>query len=809
MLSRTLTFTRILSAIGLLVASAATAKPAATDESRWTSLAAFGEVVQIYRDDYGAPHIFAHSNEAMFHAWGWVTAQDRLWQLELSVRSGLGTVAEILGSGSANADVVTRTNGYTDAQLDAQLATLSAADRANWAAYVAGINRYLNEVIALDLAGKLPWEFQKLGLGIPGPYTERGILAANIAALRGSGQEGAKEGDNKVILDALAARYGAAKGYALFRDVRWTHDANAPATIPDEAYGKRERAVDPRQLEPLDGDIVPFGEQMDEVADQRSALGLLGRGGSIAFVVSAAHSAAGRPMLFGGPQVGFSAPEVLMEVHLKSDEGYDVTGMIVPGGMVVSVGHNNRVAWTITTAGSNDNTDTFVETKCTAAQGAPGYVFRGECRPYEVRTEVVNVKGAAPRVFQVLRSVHGPVVSSTPTTNLTLQRSFWGQEIVQMNAFTALDTAQSLEEFKAGVTMFNLGWNVLYADTTGNIAYWMAGCNPLRTPGFDPMLPLPGDGSAEWIGGCRPVPESINPAQGWLANWNTPPTKDYEGGDQNSKGEIDRGAELINDVDAMVRSKGQLTEQDMRQIVRTVARVIHPIARESPWLLPYLLRALDAVPPRHPVAASARAVLQSWDGYLYADPVSSTTFQPGSVIFSTWLTRMLQDTFNDDFGSVASQATANTLLHALDFAFTGRAGVVPAIDYFNGVNPNAVMSLAFDKALASLAAAKGNDPSTWANPRALIVWSHALLGTVATALNGDRANYAQLVTLYHGAPASETSLTLGQSGFIGANADGSIAFDRHFSDQLENFKNMRYRPMPFYRNVQLKVPPAN
>lgn len=109
----------------------------------FTTLNVNGEAVKIYRDDFGTPHIFAETNKGLFEGYGYAVAQDRLWQLELNRRAARGRLAEIFGSSTVSADRAARIVGYTDAELDAQFATLTAEEQEIFDAYLAGINRYI------------------------------------------------------------------------------------------------------------------------------------------------------------------------------------------------------------------------------------------------------------------------------------------------------------------------------------------------------------------------------------------------------------------------------------------------------------------------------------------------------------------------------------------------------------------------------------------------------------------------------------------------------------------------------------------
>jgi len=208
------------------------------------------------------------------------------------------------------------------------------------------------------------------------------------------------------------------------------------------------------------------------------------------------------------------------------------------------------------------------------------------------------------------------------------------------------------------------------------------------------------------------------------------------------------------------------------------------------------------VPPLHPLASQARTVLEAWEGSAVADAIASTTLQPGEVIFSAWLTRMLTNTFGPALGDSVGEASTNMLIHVLDFAFTGASGVPPSRDYFNGRKPNAVISVTFDEVLAILAAAKGDEPAAWTGPRGDIVFSHPILGTVGSIPTSNRATYAQIIVLSRPKLHGESILTLGQSGFIQFVPPSGFTLDPHFGDQLELYRGFHYKPMRLFHDTR-------
>ncbi len=757
----------------------------------FTNLDVAGDAVRIYRDDFGVPHIFAESSRGVFEGYGYAIAADRLWQLEVNRRAARGRLAEIFGSSMLAADRMARTLGYTDAELDEQFAVLSAEEQEIFSAYVNGINRYINEVVVPDPANKLPFEFQFLNIGVPAPWTTQDAVAFAVNRAQAFLDQGDGERAGQTLLNSLIAMHGATAGLGVFNDVQWINDPDGHATVPAEgAVGRRQ--MPPPAPGQLDGATEEASSEREDAIAIWEAVGVPTKLGSHAWLVSAAKSAEGSAMLFGGPQIGFSAPEIAHEVQLKSED-LNVSGIAFAGIPIVLIGRTDHFAYTETTAGSN-NVDIYAETTCNAGAG---YVYGGVCTPYERRVETIFVKDAAPVVMTVERSVHGPVVESATGVKFARKSVQRMREIESIRAFMAMNRAHNINEFEAAVDQVVGVEHFLYADKVGNIAYWRSGEVPVRPAGFDIRLPLPGDGSAEWTGELLPIPRSVNPARGWLANWNNKATVDEEveaaGGKQGRVLEIEARLE-----------DGQVSLDDMRDIAKDIARTTQGGAgRPSRFLKPYLFAALDAVPSAHPLAAQARAVLEAWDGSLYADAVTSTTLEPGQVIFAAWLAAVLNATFADELGANISRATANVLLHVLDDALGSGSGVPPSRDYFNGADPNVVMSAAFTQALNSL----GPDPAAWSTqPRGVTRFRHVLFPTipeVASMFQSNKGTYAQIVVLSTPKLSSENILTLGQSGFI-QKVGASPVLDPHFRDQFDLYRSFEYKPMRLYQNTQLQ-----
>jgi penicillin amidase len=769
----------------------------------FTTLDVNGDVVTIVRDDFGVPHIFAKTNRGLFQGYGYAVAQDRLWQLEIFRRAAYGTLSEVLGPTTPVTnlafaatgvqppalvlDTGIRTTRYTPAELDAQAALLNAEEKEIFTAYADGVSRYIRDVVAVDPANKLPYEFKLLGIGVPAPYTLRDVIANCVIDAR-FGEIGGRERQNQTLLDALVTKYGATEGLAVFNDVLWLDDPDSPTTIPRSGGIATQPTIDP-----------PPGQLQGRSWQDDDPIGSLPTGiGSHGFVVSAPRSATGTPILYGAPQTFFNTPELFFEVQLTGGNGFDVTGAAVAGAPLVIAGHTDQIAFTMFTGSFGDNIDTYVETSC---DDGSGYLFKGVCMPFESRTETIPVKGGLPVMRTIQRTTHGPVVGSGQGVVFSQRRADWKREVKMATSWLALDRARNLDEFEAALKELPISLNFLYADKGGNIAYFGPADMPVRPAGYDPRLPLPGTGNAEWTGDLVPMPKAINPIQGWLASWNNKPAAGWRNPDDRAYGKQFR----VLDLFARLERKGRISEADVADIDKDVSRSRQGgNGKESRYLLPYLLAALRSVPPSNALAPQAIAVLNAWDGGYFADAISSTTLAPGHVVFAKWLSTMLANTFQDELGANLNRADENMLLHVLDERLRGGSAVPPSRDYFNGVDPNAVMSQAFDGALAAL----GPDPAAWSTvPRDVVHMRPSFFPSipeVATFLDANRGTYTFLVILERRHVRSLSVLPLGQSGFIQGTPPDAPGFDSHFTDQLSFFKDFRYKPMHFYRNGQLK-----
>ena len=244
-----ITRTRLILPLLAIVAALAIQSSTGAAPAGWTTLDVDGVKARIYRDEWGIPHIFAPTNSALFEAYGYTVAQDRLLQLEMHRRAARGTLSEVFGPSFVEADEVARRDGYTDAELDRMISRSRAEDKEIYKAYIDGINRYIQEVVIADPENNLPYEFKVLGF-LPSPWSLRDSAAFGAFMVRQFGEIGGSELENQSLLNDLIASNGESEGWAIFNDLRWINDRDSPVTIPPPGAFRYHPRSQPRPCLP-------------------------------------------------------------------------------------------------------------------------------------------------------------------------------------------------------------------------------------------------------------------------------------------------------------------------------------------------------------------------------------------------------------------------------------------------------------------------------------------------------------------------------------------------------------------------------
>ena len=491
-----------------------------------------GTAVTIDRDDFGAPHITADTEAAVFFGQGFAVAQDRLFQMETFWRVATGRLAELQGQAALSQDRAIRTVFYTPAERQAIFGVLPPQVQTMISSYVDGINAYIDSTAANPDA-YLPFEYTQFPLnqlGIEAWDTDK-VVALMQFFIRRFGEIG---GEELIRLAELQAN-----GEDWFNENRPINDPTAPTTIHDDVPVTDEAPPVAYRVPEIDPDVA--AQVARERAEMNAALDAFGvprKFGSFAAVISGALSASGNVLLLGAPQMGppqqntkaFTS-EVELLVGDVSDAELHVAGMTIPGIPGVVIGRTAGRAWTFTT-GYTDNTDTYIETTDEAFEQ---YLYDGAFRPFEAITETIDVLGSAPVEYTHLRTVHGPVYMTDAANQqaFTYRYTFWQRELEMLTALYSAWKADDIAGFQAAAEQVPVSFNIFYTDKDQNIAYWHLGDYPIRPDGSDPRLPLVGDGSQEWEGllPFEQQPQSINPPQGYFANWNNKPIASWDQGD--------------------------------------------------------------------------------------------------------------------------------------------------------------------------------------------------------------------------------------------------------------------------------------
>lgn len=629
--------------------------------ARTVKVAGLQQAAEILVDRWGVAHIYAASQDDVFFVQGYNAARDRLFQIDLWRRRGLGRLAEVFGPTYVEQDRASRLFLYRG---DMQKEWQAYGPRAQGITerFVAGINAYIDEVTAAPQ--NLPLEFRRFA------YTPEKWQAQDVVRIRSHAL-------TRNLTSEVARSYLACHADLKTDTLRvmlsppWetTVPQGLDPCLPRDLLRVFQLATQGVALNKTDLSSAPFEASYEAPAE-----------GSNAWVVAPAKSATGRPILASDPHRAYTAPSLRYITHLSAPQ-LDVIGAGEPALPGISIGHNGHIAFGLTIF-SIDQEDLYVYALNPANPGQ--YQYQGQWEAFTVLRETIAVKGGKPVEAELRFTRHGPVIHTEPGKNRAFAvRSAWFEPgMAPYFGSIHYMYASNFQEFQRAMADWGApSENQVYADTKGNIGWVVGGRAPIR-PNWDGLMPVPGDGRHEWAGflAGHQLPSSYNPPQGWFASaneMNLPPNYPYRerklGFEWASSDRYQRLAEVLAkpgkvSIDDSLRLQNDVVSTPARRLLALLGKLQSTDAKAQAAL--NLLRTWDGTVT---AGSGAAALFEVWWsrylGYVFKETVLSKT--GAAIIAFPDTTRLLNAMEKPDtaFGSDATAKRDWVLLTSLNMAW--------------------------------------------------------------------------------------------------------------------------------------------
>jgi len=586
----------VLAAVAALVSTSALAAPAQERHS----VDGLAKPAEIRIDRWGIAHIYAASVRDAFFLQGYNVARDRLWQVDLWRKRGLGLLARDFGPSYVAQDRAARLFLYRG-DMTAEWGAYGAGAKDNTEAFVAGLNAYVAEI----RAGKqpLPMEFQIAGT------TPDLWKAQDVVRIRSHGLT--RNVPNEVGRAQIACAAGL-EAARLYRNIepKWetkVPDGLTPCDVPADVLDDYQLATSGVRFSG-----PPAKTAMLEIPPDAI--------GSNNWTVAGSRTATGRPILANDPHREHGAPSLRYIVHLEAP-GFSVIGAGEPALPGVSIGHNGTIAFGLTIFPA-DQEDLYVyETR------GDTYRYKDGWEPMRTVVEEIAVKGEAPpRKVELKFTRHGPVLKAGKDRAFAI-RSVWSEPGTSAY-FGSMGymTAKTWDGFKGSLANWGApSENQVYADTKGEIGWVAAGKVPNR-PGWDGLLPVPGDGRYEWSGFLTidELPSAHDPKSGWFASANQlnlpqdyPYAERKVGFEWSNDARMARISEVLAANDKLTLADAMALQTDPYDITaRRMVALLAPIKADEPKL------------------ASALELLRAWNHETSADSA-------GAALYEVWIGKHL------------------------------------------------------------------------------------------------------------------------------------------------------------------------
>ena len=630
--------------------------------------------VRIETDSRGVPTIRASSIPDAIFGLGYVHARDRLWQMEFERRVGSGRLSEILGEGLVSTDRFLRTVGFRRA-AELTESQLSAEARGILDAYAAGVNAFLAEDSAR------PIEFRILRV-TPEPWTRADTLVW--------GKMMAWDLAGNARGEIRRARFIEAVGPE--RTAELLPRAGSEPTILSSADWPAPGAS--AKNPPLPVGVAADWARVDRAFTPLAELGI-GAGGNLgsnSWVLAGSRTASGKPILANDPHLGLGTPSVWYLASIDAP-GLRATGATLPGVPAVLIGHNDRIAWGVTSL-EPDVQDLFVED--VDPNDGSRYRHRGEWKRFDERVERIRVRGGANVELKVRTSVHGPIVTDALGgadrlgAAVALRWTGLDPDPGSTKAFLDIAGARNWPEFLAGVEGIRASsLNLVYADVEGHIGYAAGGAMPIR-PRADGLLPVSGSGEDDWSGilPAASLPRALDPERGYIVTANNRVIRQDPYPFGLTWIEPFRAARIAERIEA----GGRLTPDAVAAIQ------LDRVSLQARALLPLLARTEGS----DAASQSALRRLSEWNGEMAPESVEAS-------IYAAWfveLARMPEDELGDvPRGTTRGRFLIDALSRDSAWCDDRRTPEVETCAAFQAAS--------LGRALQLLRARLGEDPAGW------------------------------------------------------------------------------------------------
>lgn len=770
--------------------------------------------IEIKRDTYGVPHIYADTTYDLFYGYGYAVAEDRLFQMDMARRSFTGTTAEVLGRGDQDKylkhDINTRQN-YFENSIQKQLEALNLEDRSIFQGYADGFNAYIARIEGdPDL---LPLQYSSLGFS-PIPFSDFDVLMIWVGSMANRFSDVNLEITNLSLLNDLISQHGKELGMKVFNEVRWVSDSSSPTTAR-KASPINDQVNDNNKL---NLELKAHSSMLTFKEFERQHLSWGGTGvdavpkTSNIWITAPTKTSNQSTVLINGPQFGWYNPSYVYGVGLHG-AGYNVVGNTPFAYPVILFATNGVTSWG-STAGPQDVVDIYQE------QLNPNdpheYLYNGVYQPMISRNANIKIKDEPTQSFTFWSTIHGPVTSFDLENDIAYskKRSWDGHEVQSLLAWIKSMKSQNWNDFQEEAKKVAISINWYYADNQGDIGYISAGFLPNRPSHQDTRVPAIGDGTMEWLGilDFSQSPKSYNPEQGFILNWNNLPAPDKTNTDAYYWTYADR----VNELYALYDEKDTFSPKELWEFNK-VASYTDVNYRYFKEYLEELLNYSTLI--KSEAETKMLEQLLSWNGVYSDEDQDYYDDHTGPLIFETWLQELyritllkwLPETYHDQYlntgfsrsdvqnpGSVNLSMGSKIILRQLASLNSGPE-VSVSFDLFEGESPLVPMNKALISTYKILNAKFGGDMTQWKSPVSITTFSENNFTGIPQGLKEERliikdyqnrgTENNRVIFTSEGVEFCDV-VAPGQSGFVSANETKSA----HYDDQIDLYFDFNCKP---------------